>query len=104
MADGTRFVGLDYHQKQIQLCMLDGDGQVLTNKRCPNDWRALAAAVPADQPIQAAIEASPGAADLADQLSEQGGWSVSLPMPVTSRSSSRIRIRQTYRMPNCWQT
>lgn len=78
MRDSTRYVGLDYHDDQIQVCVLDAAGRVLANRRRPNDWQALAALVEPGRPVQAAIEAGSGTADLAQQLTEQAGWSVSL--------------------------
>ena len=79
---GTRlFVGLDYHQDFVQVCVLDGDGKILRNSKVENHWRKIVAAVPAGMPVQAALEACCGAADLADELVEQAGWSVSLAHP-----------------------
>lgn len=31
------FVGLDYHQNGVQVCVLNRDGDVLMNGRCEND-------------------------------------------------------------------
>src|SRR6267142_1442222 len=68
----TVFVGLDYHSESIQVCVLAGNGKMLVNRSCRNDWRTVAAAVrercgpQAD--VQAAIESCCGAADLADEL------------------------------------
>lgn len=78
MRDYTRYIGLDYHDDQIQACVLDAAGQVLANRRCPNDWQALAAMVEPGVSVQAALEAGSGTADLAQQLTEKAGWSVSL--------------------------
>ena len=74
-------VGLDYHQDFVQVCVLDEAGKVVTNTRVPNDWRRVVAAVPAGGGVQAALEACCGAANLADELVEQAGWSVSLAHP-----------------------
>ena len=80
--DGERlFVGLDYHQDFVQVCVLNETGQVVRNSRVENDWRKIAAAVPAGTAVQAALEACCGAASLADELAEQAGWSVSLAHP-----------------------
>jgi len=79
---GTRlFVGLDYHQDFVQVCVLDETGKVVMNSRVENDWRKIAAAVPAGAMVQAAVEACCGAASLADELAERAGWSVSLAHP-----------------------
>ena len=42
MSKVTVFVGLDYHKDKIQVCVMDPSGQVLANRACPNDARALA--------------------------------------------------------------
>jgi transposase len=75
------FVGLDYHQDFVQVCILDQAGKIVKNSKIDNDWRKIVAAVPAGAVIQAALEACCGAADLADELVEQAGWSVSLAHP-----------------------
>jgi len=76
------FVGLDYHQSSVQVCVMNVSGEVLTNRKCPNDWRAVARAVgPRGAQVHAAIEACGGAADLADELVQQAGWSVDLAHP-----------------------
>ena len=74
-------VGLDYHQDFVQVCVLDETGKIVKNTRVENDWRKVAAAAPAGSVVQAALEACCGAADLADELVEQAGWSVSLAHP-----------------------
>jgi transposase len=75
------FVGLDYHQDFVQVCLLDESGQTMRNSKVENDWRKIAAVVPAGATVQAALEACCGAADLADELVERAGWSVSLAHP-----------------------
>lgn len=78
------FVGLDYHSQSVQVCVLAGDGKMLANRACANDWRAVAGAVKAVGPgkqIQAAIESCCGAADLAEELITRAGWSVDLAHP-----------------------
>jgi transposase len=78
------FVGLDYHDVWIQVCVLDAEGRVLLNRRCGNDWRAVVAMVEQVHPgadIQVAIEACTGAADLADELVTHAGWSVDMAHP-----------------------
>src|SRR6188768_3368508 len=79
---GKRYsVGLDSHQDFVQVCVLDEAGKIVQNTRVANDWRKVAAAVPAGSVVQGALEACCGAADLADELVEQAGWSVSLAHP-----------------------
>jgi len=76
------FVGLDYHQQSVQVCVMKASGEVVANRRCPNDWRAIDRVVRAHgERVQAAIEARNGAADLADELVQEAGWSVDLAHP-----------------------
>lgn len=78
----TLFVGLDYHQSGVQVCVMDRMGKLLANRKCNNEWRAVAAIVmPYGGEVHAAIEACSGAADLADQLVQEAGWSVDLAHP-----------------------
>jgi ribulose kinase len=35
------FVGLDYHQAGVQICLMDQAGNVLANSRCPKDWKQI---------------------------------------------------------------
>ena len=78
----TVFVGLDYHAESVQVCALGSDGKVLVNVSCPNDWRAVSAAVRnrcgRDVVVQAALEACCGAANLAEELIRRCQWSVDL--------------------------
>ena len=41
MDDCKVFVGLDYHQASVQLCVLASNGQVLCNRSLPNDSAVL---------------------------------------------------------------
>lgn len=76
------FVGLDYHQASVQVCVLDSRGQVLLNRSCLNDSEAIAWLVHEHgREVQAAIEACCGAADLAEELISRFGWSVDLAHP-----------------------
>jgi transposase len=77
------FVGLDYHQDSVQVCVLDRQGRRLLNRRCPNDWRAIAEAVaPLGRVERAAVEACCGAADLAEELRGKAGWRADLAHPA----------------------
>lgn len=79
MSKCTVFVGLDYHDSGVQMCVLDGQGRVLSNRMCANDWRSLQVAVSEwgdDVDVQAAIEACNGAVDLALELRDRAGWSI----------------------------
>lgn len=82
MRDCTVFVGLDYHQDSVQVCVLDKEGRELLNRRCRNDWRDIAKRVmPVGSVRGVAIEACSGAASLAQELVDKQGWSVSLAHP-----------------------
>jgi transposase len=75
------FVGLDYHQDQVQVCVVDDAGSVLCNRSLPNDAAVIRRTAERFGAVQvAALEACCGAADLAQELVE-GGWSVSLAHP-----------------------
>jgi transposase len=80
----TVFVGLDYSQAFVQVCVLDAGGRMLGNQRCADDWRAIVAYVRAcggPGYVRAAIEACNGAANLADELLQHAGWSLDLAHP-----------------------
>lgn len=75
------FVGLDYHDSVIQVCVLDRDGEVLGNDRVSNQLGAIVEFV--DRVLDGrlvggvAIESCCGAANLAEQLRHRG-WEVEL--------------------------
>ncbi|MDX1966752.1 MAG: IS110 family transposase [Planctomycetaceae bacterium] len=75
------YVGLDYHQAFVQVCVMDADGNVWKNRRCASTVSAVRQAVdlllPRGTAVQAAIEACNGAADFAEKLVATG-WQVSL--------------------------
>src|SRR6185295_12497466 len=74
----TVYVGLDYHQAFVQVCVMDATGQVLSNHRCANTAGSIRECVErCGAVVQAAIEACNGAADLAEEL-VRAGWQVSL--------------------------
>ena len=83
MSNVSLYVGLDYHQDSIQVCVLDPQGDVLLNRSSRNDWREVRRMV---QPLgvvrRVGIEACCGAADFAQELVEQAGWNVSLAHPA----------------------
>jgi transposase len=82
MSNLAVFVGLDYHQHSVQVCVMNSRGEVLVNRKCPNEWQVVAACVPAGtDAVYAAIEACGGAAALADELVERARWSVHLAHP-----------------------
>lgn len=76
------YVGLDYHSKSIQVCVMDAQQRLLLNRKCPNSVSAVARLVdPFGPPAAAAVEACCGAADFAEALITQEGWSVTLAHP-----------------------
>jgi transposase len=83
MSNVSLFVGLDYHQDSVQVCVLDQQGEVLLNRSVGNDTLAVQRIV---QPLGAVrrvgIEACCGAADFAQELVERAGWNVSLAHPA----------------------
>lgn len=79
MSSLTTFVGLDYHQDSVQVCVLDQQGEMLANRSVANDAAAVArAASRHGRPRRFAIEACCGAADLADELAGRHGVSVQM--------------------------
>lgn len=86
MCSVTRFVGLDYHQDSVQVCVLDAEGRRLANRSVANRWQEIVAVVRdigegGEQPVKAAIESCSGAAHLAEELMERAGWIVTLAHP-----------------------
>lgn len=85
----TRFVGLDYHQESVQVCVMDSAGSVLANRSVRNDWRVICnvvrPTVPSDASgpvlVRASIECCSGAAHLAEELIERAEWTVTLAHP-----------------------
>jgi transposase len=77
------YVGLDYHQESVQVCVVDDQSRVLLNRRCANDWRAVAAVVTPLTGVvrRVGIECCTGAADLAEELTTQARWPVDLAHP-----------------------
>src|SRR5690606_41393580 len=78
MAIVTWYVGLDYHQAKLQVCVMDAKGRVRVNRYCAKNCQAVAHVVAAKEGEQVvvAIEARCGAADLADELITHLGWEV----------------------------
>jgi transposase len=75
-------VGLDYSMSGVQVCVQDRSGKVLRNKKCDDNWRAVAGVVGKDEGVTVAvIEACTGAADLAEELKAQAGWPMKMAMP-----------------------
>ncbi|MEO2019497.1 MAG: IS110 family transposase [Fuerstiella sp.] len=86
----ARFVGLDYHQESIQVCVLDEQGKRLVNRSVENQSAAVIKTVldtvalddkGLDLIVKVSIESCSGAAHLADELICQTGWSTTLAHP-----------------------
>ena len=76
------FVGLDYHQNSIQVCVLDKAGKRLCNRTVDNAARTIAGiAMRYGNPRRVAVEACCGSADLAEELVTQHGLPVQLAHP-----------------------
>lgn len=82
MKQQTVYVGLDYHQRSVQVCVLDATGRVRCNRRVRNRCQDIVECVhEAGKPDRVAIEACAGAADLAEELMDRAGWSIELAHP-----------------------
>jgi transposase len=80
------FVGLDYHQSSVQVCVMDTEGRELGNRRCGNSVVEVAFYAESFGSVQrAAIEACCGAADMSQSLTEEAGWNVRLAHPGSVR-------------------
>jgi len=76
------FVGIDYHQQTIQVCVMDQQRKILTNQTVGNDPEAVFRVVaPFGSNVHAAIEASTGVADFAEILITHYKWHVELAHP-----------------------
>ncbi|HET8636713.1 MAG TPA: IS110 family transposase [Acidobacteriaceae bacterium] len=83
MSNVPVFVGLDYHQDAIQVCVLNSKGDVLLNRSASNDCDQLARLVnPLGQVRRVGIEACCGSAALGQELVDRLGWNVSLGHPA----------------------
>ena len=75
-------VGLDYSMSGVQVCVQDAGGKVLRNKKCDDNWRAVAGVVGKGEAVTVAvIEACTGAADLAEELKAHASWPMKMAMP-----------------------
>lgn len=76
------WVGLDYHQGSIQVCVLDSNGKVRGNRRCGNDVTEVVEFIQQrGEPQAIAIESCTGAAEFGDELRGSTGWPVKLAHP-----------------------
>ena len=82
MCSLSLFVGLDYHEKSVQVCVMESTGKMLANQKCGNRWADIYQIVDRyGSSVEVAIESCCGAADLAEELIQACGWSVSLAHP-----------------------
>jgi len=67
-----RYVGLDVHKSQTEMCVLDERGKVVSRRSIRGEWHAIAAAVRAlgKKDVTVCFEASQGAGFLRDRLRE----------------------------------
>lgn len=76
------FVGLDYHQDAVQVCVLNQEGKQLCNRSVANDADVIERfSTRYGSPRRIAIEACCGAADLAEELVTRRGLPVQLAHP-----------------------
>jgi transposase len=82
MSNVPLYVGVDYHQDQLQVCVIDQSANVRFNSTHPNDAQAVANLIGSMGPIQAiAIEACCGAAHFGEALASKGNFRVELAHP-----------------------
>ena len=76
------FVGIDYHQDTVQVCVLDKDERLLLNRSLDNDAAVIRRAIgKCGRVAGVAIEACCGAANLADELHALTNWPLDLAHP-----------------------
>lgn len=81
MNNVSLFAGVDYHQNEIQLCLLDAAGKVRSNRSLPNDLAAVVSELAGKGVAAVAIEACCGAASFGEALASRGDWRVELAHP-----------------------
>lgn len=82
MSSIATFVGLDYHQDGVQVCVLDAKGKLLVNRNVANDAAAIRRMVVRHgRPVRVAAEACCGAANLAQELADRFQWPTELAHP-----------------------
>lgn len=82
MEQGTVYVGLDYHQQSVQVCVVDAAGRVLRNKSVGNSVQEVVGVARGLGALgRVTMEACCGSADLAEALRQEAGWPVELAHP-----------------------
>lgn len=102
MSSIATFVGLDYHESGVQVCILDGAGKTLVNRSVANRAEAIERVVRRHgRPVRIAVEACCGAADLAEELATRH----QLPVRLAHLGYVAVRrTRPTWRTRGCWPT
>jgi transposase len=87
------YVGLDYHEETVRVCMVAEDGEMIVNRNVPNDPAAVDDLVRTRGGLVrgVAIEACCGAADFAVKLERLTEWSVKLAHPSAVHLFKRKR-------------
>jgi len=76
------WVGLDYHEDAIRVCVMNAEGITLANRNCPNDVESVGELVwNYGEPSGIAVEACGGAAAFAHALQQRYQWRVRLAHP-----------------------
>ena len=103
MSNVPVFVGLDYHQDSIQVCVLNQQGDVLLNRSAKNDRREVGRIV---QPLALlSVSASrPAAERQTFEKSWFRSWVGTFRWVIrpTSPESRVRRIKPTFPIPGCW--
>lgn len=82
MSNVALFVGVDYHQDNLQVCVMDQQANVRHNRSHGNDVAAVAELLKGLGGVKAvAIEACCGAADFGEKLAQDAPWRVELAHP-----------------------
>lgn len=83
-------VGIDYHQRQLQICITDSSGKRVLNRVCRNDTIEVARILERHAPISSVVaEACTGSAAFLDSLKSDSGYAVKLCHPGFARRMKR---------------
>ena len=75
-------VGIDYHQRELQVCVMGSGGEVIRNRRVANDVQALVEVVSVgNHRVTVSAEACNGSATFLDEVQKVTGWDVKLCHP-----------------------
>jgi transposase len=86
MSKITLYVGLDYHDNAIRVCVMDEDGNTLVNRSVPNsEGEVIDLVSQFGSYAICAVEACCGAADFAHCLRQHTAWEVHLAHPGYAR-------------------